>query len=97
MRGPSEPTFTFIDLFAGIGGIRLGLERAGGECVYSVEIDRHARQTYECNFGRVDHEKTPALVDGVVRGIGTTTSWSQSTTPGIRSSPSLVIAMSGGG
>jgi DNA (cytosine-5)-methyltransferase 1 len=44
-------SFRFIDLFAGIGGIRLGLEQAGGTCVYSVEIDRFARQTYEANFG----------------------------------------------
>jgi DNA (cytosine-5)-methyltransferase 1 len=43
--------FRFIDLFAGIGGIRMGLEKAGGSCVYSVEVDRFARQTYETNFG----------------------------------------------
>jgi DNA (cytosine-5)-methyltransferase 1 len=43
--------FRFIDLFAGIGGIRMGLEQAGGSCVYSVEIDRFARKTYEANFG----------------------------------------------
>jgi DNA (cytosine-5)-methyltransferase 1 len=43
--------FRFIDLFAGIGGIRMGLEGAGGTCVYSVEIDRYARRTYEANFG----------------------------------------------
>jgi DNA (cytosine-5)-methyltransferase 1 len=48
---PASPVFRFIDLFAGIGGIRLGLERAGGQCVYSVEIDRYARRTYEANFG----------------------------------------------
>lgn len=50
--GPVAPRrFTFIDLFAGIGGIRLGLQAAGGECVYSVEIDRFARKTYIRNFG----------------------------------------------
>jgi DNA (cytosine-5)-methyltransferase 1 len=49
-----EGTFRFIDLFAGIGGIRLGFQRAGGTCVYSVEIDGHARRTYEANFGPVD-------------------------------------------
>lgn len=43
--------FRFIDLFAGIGGIRRGLEAAGGTCVYSVEIDPFARRTYEANFG----------------------------------------------
>jgi DNA (cytosine-5)-methyltransferase 1 len=51
---PSPTTFRFVDLFAGIGGIRLGLQRSGGECVFSVEIDRHARRTYEVNFGQVD-------------------------------------------
>ncbi len=47
----ADPPFRFIDLFAGIGGLRMGLERAGGRCVHSVEIDRFARQTYEANFG----------------------------------------------
>lgn len=43
--------FTFIDLFAGIGGFRIGLERLGGECVFSSEIDKHAAATYARNFG----------------------------------------------
>lgn len=43
--------FRFIDLFAGIGGIRLGLESAGGECVFSSEWDKWAQQTYQANFG----------------------------------------------
>lgn len=47
-RNP-DPTFRFIDLFAGIGGCRLGFERAGGECVFTSEWDRFARQTYEAN------------------------------------------------
>jgi len=42
--------FTFIDLFAGIGGFRIGLERLGGRCVFSSEIDKHAAATYERNF-----------------------------------------------
>ncbi|MDA8001167.1 MAG: DNA (cytosine-5-)-methyltransferase [Alphaproteobacteria bacterium] len=42
--------FRFIDLFAGIGGMRLGLERAGGRCVYSSEINKHAVETYKANF-----------------------------------------------
>lgn len=46
--------FRFVDLFAGIGGLRLGLEGAGGQCVYSVEIDRHAQATYAANFGPID-------------------------------------------
>lgn len=43
--------FTFIDLFAGIGGFRLACEAQGGECVFSSEIDKHACDTYEDNFG----------------------------------------------
>lgn len=44
-------TFTFIDLFAGIGGIRLGFEAVGGRCVFSSEFDDAACKTYEANFG----------------------------------------------
>ena len=43
--------FKFIDLFAGIGGFRLALERLGGECVFSSEINPHACQMYESNYG----------------------------------------------
>lgn len=43
--------FRFIDLFAGIGGIRLGFESAGGFCVFSSEFDKDACATYEANFG----------------------------------------------
>ena len=43
--------FTFIDLFAGIGGIRLGFEYVGGQCVFSSEFDEDACKTYEANFG----------------------------------------------
>lgn len=42
--------FSFIDLFAGIGGFRLGFESIGGHCVFSSEIDKFARRTYEANF-----------------------------------------------
>lgn len=43
--------FSFVDLFAGIGGIRLGFEAHGGRCVFSSEWDRYAQDTYEANFG----------------------------------------------
>lgn len=43
--------FTFIDLFAGIGGFRLALESIGGKCVFSSEINDHACKMYEENFG----------------------------------------------
>jgi DNA (cytosine-5)-methyltransferase 1 len=44
---------TFFDLFAGIGGFRLGFESAGAICVYSSEYDKYAVQTYEANFGNI--------------------------------------------
>lgn len=44
-------SFTFVDLFAGIGGIRLGFESVGGKCVFSSEFDEDACKTYEANFG----------------------------------------------
>jgi DNA (cytosine-5)-methyltransferase 1 len=43
--------FTFIDLFAGIGGFRIGLEKLGGVCRFSCEWDRYSRKTYEAWFG----------------------------------------------
>lgn len=45
--------FTFIDLFAGIGGIRLPFQELGGKCVFSSEWDKFAQQTYAANFGEV--------------------------------------------
>jgi len=47
--GPA--TFRFIDLFAGIGGMRRGFESVGGECVFTSEWDPYAQQTYRANFG----------------------------------------------
>jgi len=48
--------FTFIDLFAGIGGFHIAMESLGGECVFASEIDPHARKTYECNFKETNPE-----------------------------------------
>jgi DNA (cytosine-5)-methyltransferase 1 len=51
---PTEnPKFTFIDLFAGIGGFRIALQKFGGECVFSSEIDKAAKVTYDLNFGEL--------------------------------------------
>jgi DNA (cytosine-5)-methyltransferase 1 len=65
LRGPAEPAlhepsavtkaFTFIDLFAGIGGTRLGFEAAGGRCVFTSEWDKYASQTYRTNHA--DHHE----------------------------------------
>ena len=56
--------FSFIDLFAGIGGIRIPFMENGGKCVFSSEWDKHAQQTYRINFGEM-----PA---GNIREIKTT-------------------------
>ena len=49
----SMDQFSYIDLFAGIGGLRIGFDKMGGSCVFSSEIDKFARQTYEANFNHV--------------------------------------------
>ena len=46
-----KPAFRFIDLFAGIGGFRIALQRQGGECVFTSEWDKYAKHTYAQNFG----------------------------------------------
>ncbi|MCM1076148.1 MAG: DNA cytosine methyltransferase [Bacteroides sp.] len=48
---PTEFSFTFIDLFAGIGGFRIPLQRCGGKCVFSSEFNPFAQKVYEANFG----------------------------------------------
>lgn len=50
---PANPKFTFIDLFAGIGGFRIALQRLQGECVFSSEWDKMAQRTYYANFGEI--------------------------------------------
>lgn len=60
---PENPKFTFIDLFAGIGGIRIPFDEMGYQCVFSSEWDAKACQTYFANFGTVpfgDITKIPA-------------------------------------
>ena len=48
-----DPQFSFIDLFAGIGGNRIAFQSLGGKCVFSSEWDKFAKKTYEANFGEV--------------------------------------------
>lgn len=50
---PTNPKFKFIDLFAGIGGIRLAFQNLGGKCVFTSEWDTYSKKTYEANFGEV--------------------------------------------
>lgn len=54
-RDEARHEFTFIDLFAGIGGIRLGFEQNGGKCVFTSEWNEFSQRTYRANF-RDDHE-----------------------------------------
>jgi DNA (cytosine-5)-methyltransferase 1 len=53
--GPEEgeEKFTFIDLFAGIGGFRMALQNIGGKCIFSSEWDKYSQQTYRANFGDI--------------------------------------------
>ena len=48
MKNPCR--FTFIDLFAGIGGFHQAMHKLGGKCVFASEIDLYARKTYQRNF-----------------------------------------------
>jgi site-specific DNA-cytosine methylase len=52
-QAPANPKFTFIDLFAGIGGFRMAFQNLGGECVFSSEWDEQAKKTYYANYGDV--------------------------------------------
>ncbi|AHK70078.1 cytosine methyltransferase [Gluconobacter oxydans] len=49
-RAVSQPGFRFVDLFAGIGGLRIGFESIGGHCVFTSEWDRFSKQTYALNY-----------------------------------------------
>ena len=51
IKPAKESTFTFIDLFAGIGGMRIGFQNAGGTCVFSSEFEKNAQATYCANHG----------------------------------------------
>ena len=51
----SKKNFKFVDLFAGIGGIRIPFDELNGDCVFSSEFDKYAAQTYSENFGHLPH------------------------------------------
>lgn len=64
---PSRPepgSFTFIDLFAGIGGLRRAMEGVGGYCVFTSEWDKYAQKTYQANFA----DNRP--IAGDIRDVG---------------------------
>jgi len=50
---PENYKFTFVDLFAGVGGFRIALQNLGGKCVFSSEWDEQAQKTYKANFGEI--------------------------------------------
>ncbi len=52
---PESIPFKFIDLFAGIGGFRIALEKLGGKCVFTSEWDKHCQKTYRAWFGEIPH------------------------------------------
>lgn len=63
----------FLDLFAGIGGFRLGMEQAGHECVGFCEIDKFARKSYKAihnTEGEVEMHDITTVTDEFIRGIG---------------------------
>lgn len=55
IRDPFKTNFKFIDLFAGVGGMRIAFENAGGRCVFSSEWDKDSQKTYQTNFGEIPH------------------------------------------
>lgn len=52
---PDSLPFTFVDLFAGIGGFRIALEALGGRCLFTCEWDRYSQKTYKAWFGETPH------------------------------------------
>ncbi|MGM0086202.1 DNA cytosine methyltransferase, partial [Enterococcus sp. DIV0188] len=65
--------YTFLDLFAGVGGFRLGLEKAGHKCIGFCEIDRKARESYKAihnTENEVEMHDITTISDEFIRGIG---------------------------
>jgi len=60
---PHQPKFTFIDLFSGVGGIRIALQELGGKCLFSSEWDKYAKETYCRNFGELPHGDIKQFTD----------------------------------
>ena len=60
-NAPRSLPFTFIDLFAGIGGLRLGVQKAGGRCVFTSEWDKYSQKTYAAWYGDIPHGDIRAI------------------------------------
>jgi len=54
-QAAQKPLFSFIDLFAGIGGLRMGFEKTGGRCVFTSELNSYSKKTYLANYS-CDHQ-----------------------------------------
>lgn len=73
MEQTEKQCLSFIDLFSGIGGFRLGMERAGHKCVGFCEIDKHARTSYKSIFdttNEVEFHDITTVSDESIRSIG---------------------------
>ena len=69
---PDKPKFSFIDLFAGIGGFRIAMQSLGGQCVFSSEWDEAVKETYFQNYGEVpfgDITKPEISTTGLAGGL----------------------------
>ena len=62
--GQRKPEFTFIDLFAGIGGFHTAMHSVGGKCVFASEWDKNARITYEENYKAIEPDLFEKDEDG---------------------------------
>ncbi len=62
----NDEAFRFIDLFAGIGGIRIPFQELGGNCVFSSEWDKFAQKTYKINFGEMPHGDITQIDSSVI-------------------------------
>lgn len=82
-----NPAFTFIDLFAGIGGFRQAMQSQGGNCVFSSEWDKYAAQTYFRNYGEMPYgdiraiDPVTAIPDHDVLCAGFPKDWRESIMP----------------
>ena len=65
-----KAAFTFIDLFAGIGGFRLGLQKLSGQCLFSSEWESHAKNTYFNNFGEIPFGDIHFFTDSTLSHVG---------------------------
>ena len=66
LKPPFQPRFSFIDLFAGIGGIRIAAQENGGSCAFSSESDPFAQSSYKLNYGEIPFGDITKISEGNV-------------------------------